>query len=344
MTRRRCSRSSPRSTTRPSTSCATRSSRCSRQDFDDWELILVDDCSPNPAVREVLRELAAARPADPGHRARERPHRGGLQRRGRRRRGASSSRCSTTTTCWSRRACRAMAEAIEAARRRRLPLLRRGQGRRRGQLLRPVPQARLVARAAARPEVHLPLLGAAHRAGPRGRRLPRGVRRLAGPRPGAAGHRAGPPGRAHPRGALPLADDPGLGRRRRRRQAVRRDRRAGRPCRTTSTGSASTRDASTTARVPGLYVDLATLDPARRRLVVIPTERARSGLVWGVRRVFVVEAVRSLLAHTEHENLEVVVVYDAPTPARRAGRAPRDCRRPARAWSVTTSRSTSAGR
>ena len=29
------------------------------QDFDDWELILVDDCSPDPAVRELLGRLAA---------------------------------------------------------------------------------------------------------------------------------------------------------------------------------------------------------------------------------------------------------------------------------------------
>ena len=30
--------------------------------------------------------------------------------------------------------------------------------------------------------------------------------------------------------------------------------------------------------------------------------------------MFVVEAVESLLDHTEHDNLEVVVVYDEPTP------------------------------
>ncbi len=53
----------------------------------------------------------------------------------------------------------------------RLPLLRRGQGRRgRASYYDSVPQARLVARAAARPDVHLPPLRAAHRAGPRGRR------------------------------------------------------------------------------------------------------------------------------------------------------------------------------
>jgi glycosyltransferase involved in cell wall biosynthesis len=65
--------------------------------------------------------------------------------------------------------------------------------------------------------------------------------------------------------------------------------------------------------VSGLYTISRRLDPARRVSIVIPT-MGSSGLVWGVRRVFVVEAVRSLLAHTEHENLEVVVVYDEPTP------------------------------
>ena len=43
--------------------------------------------------------------------------------------------------------------------------------------------------------------------------------------------------------------------------------------------------------------------------IIIPTIGSeRPGL--GARRVFVVEAVRSLLATTDHANLEVVVVYD----------------------------------
>ncbi len=65
--------------------------------------------------------------------------------------------------------------------------------------------------------------------------------------------------------------------------------------------------------VPGLYSISRRLDPARRVSIVIPT-RGSSGLVWGVWRVFVIEAVRSLLERTEHANLEVVVVYDEPTP------------------------------
>jgi GT2 family glycosyltransferase len=64
---------------------------------------------------------------------------------------------------------------------------------------------------------------------------------------------------------------------------------------------------------PGLYTISRRLDPARRVSIVIPT-RGSAGQVWGLRRVFVVEAVRAALAHTEHQNLEVVVVHDTVTP------------------------------
>ena len=47
--------------------------------------------------------------------------------------------------------------------------------------------------------------------------------------------------------------------------------------------------------------------------IVIPTI-GQSDLIWGSRRVMVVEAVRSLLDRTAHDNLEIVVVYDEPTP------------------------------
>ena len=57
------------------------------------------------------------------------------------------------------------------------------------------------------------------------------------------------------------------------------------------------------------------LDPDVRVSVVIPT-RGADGLVWGERRYFVVEAVRSLLDRRDHENVEVVVVHDADTPPR----------------------------
>ena len=56
---------------------------------------------------------------------------------------------------------------------------------------------------------------------------------------------------------------------------------------------------------PGHYVIDRDLDPAVAVSVIIPT-RGTSGLAWGLRRTFVVEAVRSLLARTEHQNLEIV--------------------------------------
>lgn len=47
--------------------------------------------------------------------------------------------------------------------------------------------------------------------------------------------------------------------------------------------------------------------------IVIPT-RGGSGLVWGDERVFVVEAVRSVLRYAGYPRFEIVVVYDTPTP------------------------------
>ncbi|MXG89800.1 glycosyltransferase family 2 protein [Nocardioides flavescens] len=66
-------------------------------------------------------------------------------------------------------------------------------------------------------------------------------------------------------------------------------------------------------QVPGTYVVQRRLDPSVRVSVIIPT-RGSGGLVWGRRRVFVVEAVRSLLARGGHDNLEIVVVHDTATP------------------------------
>ena len=64
---------------------------------------------------------------------------------------------------------------------------------------------------------------------------------------------------------------------------------------------------------PGHYTVSRTLPPDRRVSVIIPT-LGKSARMWGEDRCFVVEAVRSALMKTEHENLEIVVVYDPPTP------------------------------
>ena len=65
--------------------------------------------------------------------------------------------------------------------------------------------------------------------------------------------------------------------------------------------------------VPGTYHLDRHLDPRTRVSVVIPT-RGGEGLAWGQRRVFVVDAVRTLLERGGHDNLDVVVVYDLDTP------------------------------
>ena len=215
----RASRSSPRSTTRRWTRSRTPWHRCSARTFDDWEWVLVDDCSTDAEVRVRLAELAERTLAVRVH---EREVNGGIvaasQRRAAAGASASSSACSTTTTCWPE----ALAGVARGDRRHPdVDYVYSDQDRMtvEGET-HSVPQARLVARAAAAPHVHHPLLGAAPVAGTRGRRVPRRLRRIPGPRPGAARHRAGPRGRAHPRGALPLARGPGLGRWRRRGQAV----------------------------------------------------------------------------------------------------------------------------
>jgi GT2 family glycosyltransferase len=63
----------------------------------------------------------------------------------------------------------------------------------------------------------------------------------------------------------------------------------------------------------GTYRIRRNLDPAVRVTVVIPT-RGTDGLAWGMRRCFVVEAVRSLLERGGHDNLDIVLVHDTHTP------------------------------
>jgi glycosyltransferase involved in cell wall biosynthesis len=65
--------------------------------------------------------------------------------------------------------------------------------------------------------------------------------------------------------------------------------------------------------LPGTYRINRRLDPSVRISIVIPT-RGDEGLVWGRRRHFIVEAVRSLLEKGGHDNIEIVVVFDATTP------------------------------
>ena len=64
----------------------------------------------------------------------------------------------------------------------------------------------------------------------------------------------------------------------------------------------------------GTYRIVRKVAPHLRISVVIPT-RGTTGLIWGEWRVMVVETVRSVLARTRHTDVEIVIVYDEPTPA-----------------------------
>lgn len=65
--------------------------------------------------------------------------------------------------------------------------------------------------------------------------------------------------------------------------------------------------------IPGTYVTTRVASPDHLVSVVIPT-RGGAGLVLGETRVFVVEAVRSVLERGGYPNVEIVVVYDLDTP------------------------------
>lgn len=67
------------------------------------------------------------------------------------------------------------------------------------------------------------------------------------------------------------------------------------------------------SRIPSFYRIHRRLDPGVRVSIVVPT-RGTTGAVWGEQRAFVVEAVRSALERTAHQNIEVVVVHDTTTP------------------------------
>ncbi|WP_104106594.1 glycosyltransferase [Nocardioides sp. 616] len=64
---------------------------------------------------------------------------------------------------------------------------------------------------------------------------------------------------------------------------------------------------------PGMYRLERRLDPALKVSLIIPTI-GKGSMVWGLHQVFVVEAVRTVMAKTRHQNFEIVVVYDPPTP------------------------------
>jgi GT2 family glycosyltransferase len=68
-------------------------------------------------------------------------------------------------------------------------------------------------------------------------------------------------------------------------------------------------------RAPGTYVVRREPDLTTPVSIVIPTIGS-SGLVRGEQRIMVVETIRSVLASSSHRDLEFVIVYDTPTPQR----------------------------
>lgn len=63
----------------------------------------------------------------------------------------------------------------------------------------------------------------------------------------------------------------------------------------------------------GVYEIVREPDLTTPTSIIIPTIGS-SGRVWGSARCFVSEAIRSVRDHTDHTELEFVVVYDSPTP------------------------------
>jgi GT2 family glycosyltransferase len=64
---------------------------------------------------------------------------------------------------------------------------------------------------------------------------------------------------------------------------------------------------------PGYHRIRRPLPPSVKISIIVPT-RGQSGPAWGEERCYVVESVRTALAKTAHQNLEIIVVYDEPTP------------------------------
>jgi GT2 family glycosyltransferase len=67
-------------------------------------------------------------------------------------------------------------------------------------------------------------------------------------------------------------------------------------------------------KVPGRYTLLRTPDRSTPTSIIIPT-RGTQGRVRGTMRVYIVEMIRSIVATSRHDNLEFVVVYDSVTPS-----------------------------
>ena len=74
-------------------------------------------------------------------------------------------------------------------------------------------------------------------------------------------------------------------------------------------------DADVVEQVPRGYFHLRRRHPVTPRVSIVVPTRGGEGVVWGLRRVMVVEAVRSIVERSTWPDYEVLVVADADTPA-----------------------------
>ncbi len=249
------------------------------QTFADWEWCVVDDCSTLPEVRAALAKLERQ-----DHRIRvvHRSANGGIVAASND--ALSMARGEFVDAAGPRRSTAAHRAGADGGdhrlhRRRRLRVQRRGPRARRRPRVGSFQQARLVPRTIPLVDVHLPSVGAAPRRGHRGRRVPRRLRRVAGPRPHPACHGAdrgtrpagGPPSAA----AVSLAQHLHVG------VAGKLD--ADHRCRPRPSSRAgavrsagSRRHTWCTARVEGTYRLLRNVPPDTPVTVVMPT-RAEGG-------------------------------------------------------------------
>jgi glycosyltransferase involved in cell wall biosynthesis len=282
------------------------------QDFDDWQLVLVDDCSPSPGVSAALRELAASDPRIVVHR---RAENGGIV-------AASNDALGLATgefvalldhdDMLAKGALTALAEAL--ADEPEVDYLYTDEDKVSDEgdfydaFVKPdwSPERLLgqmytghlsVLRTALVRELGGFVVGADgsqdHDLVLRVTERARKVVHL----PGVYYHwRAIAGSTAHDSEAKPYAWDAGVA-------AVQR-----------SLDRQGIRGSAHRGPKPGTYRVTRELDPAVKVSIVIPT-RGGTGFVWGETRCLVVELVRSLVSLSLHQNLELVIVYDEPTPA-----------------------------
>ena len=280
------------------------------QSYENWEWCLADDGSSDPHVEALLR-VAEADPRVKVVRGQSNEGIVAASNRAADWRPVSSCACWTMTTSSRTNALDTVADAVQRVSRRRLSLLGRGQDRFRRQPLRPVLQARLVARAPARSELLLapvdhPTFGLRG-----GRRLSLRVRRLAGLRPRAAGHRSTHAvsctyptccitgGRSQGSTASDFDAKP-------QAFTAALDALQGHLDRTGQDGDVE--------QTPSGYYRVRRPVIGEPMVSIIMPTRGSSKSIWGQTTCLATNAVRSIVERSTYQNFEVVLVHDSSTP------------------------------